>query len=126
VPDVNTDSFVKGLFEHDTTIRYVAVVDDDYKILVSKQREGVRSFTSDEMERNFFSIFPRIVVDTVEKLAPFLGPMNGMTVHYEKALLVFYHYQSLTVVISFQPEVGTPFYSRITAAFKSLAEKYLT
>jgi hypothetical protein len=126
VPDLNPEVFAKELFELDSTIRYVAVVDNEYKILISKQREGVRSPTSDEMERNFFSIFPRIVVDTVEKLAPFLSSMNGMTVHYEKALLVFYHYKDLTVVISFQPEVGTPFYNRITAAFKRLAEKYLT
>jgi hypothetical protein len=126
VSDLNTEAFSKELFELDTTIRYIAVVDDEYRILVSDQREGVRSLTPDEMERNFFSIFPRIVVDTVEKLAPFLGPMNGMTVHYEKALLVFYHFKDLTVAISFQPEVGTPFYNRLTAVFKKLAEKYLT
>jgi len=123
---MNTEEFAKELFELDTTIRYVAIVDDEYQILISKQREGIQSPTTDETERNFFSIFPRIVVDTVEKLAPFLGPMNGMTVHYEKALLVFYHFKALTVVISFQPEVGTPFYNRITAAFKRLAEKHLT
>jgi hypothetical protein len=43
VPDLNTEAFAKELFELDTTIRYVAVVDDEYKVLVSKQREGVRS-----------------------------------------------------------------------------------
>ena len=126
VPGLNTEAFAKELFEVDSTIRYVAVVDDEYKILVSKQREGVRSLTSDDMDRNFYSLFPRIVVDTVEKLAPFLGPMHGMTVHYDKALLVFYQFKGLTVAISFQPEVGTPFYNRITAAFKRLAEKHLT
>jgi hypothetical protein len=73
VPDLNTESFAQELLALDTTIRYVAVVDDEYKILISKQREGVPSFTPDEIERNFFSVFPRIVVDTVEKLTPSLG-----------------------------------------------------
>lgn len=73
MPDLNTESFAQELLALDTTIRYVAVVDDEYKILISKQREGVPSFTPDEIERNFFSVFPRIVVDTVEKLTPSLG-----------------------------------------------------
>ena len=126
VTGLDTEAFAKELFEVDSTIRYVAVVDDEYKVLVSKQREGLRSFMPDQSERNFFSIFPRIVVDTVEKLVPFLGPMTGMTAHYERALLVFYHFKGLTVAISFQPSEDTPFYNRITAAFKRLAEKHLT
>jgi hypothetical protein len=122
---VDTETFVRELFKVDSSVRWVAIVDGEYKILTAKQREGVPSATSEDIERNFFSIFPRIVVDTVEKMSPFLGRMQGMTVHYEKVLLLFYHFGDLTVAISFRPGQETPFFNRVTDAFTKLAEKYL-
>jgi hypothetical protein len=114
------------MFNVDPTIRYIAIVDSEYRILASKQREGVPSLTSDEITRNFTSIVPQIIVEAVEKLSPFLGEVGGITAHYKKALVVFYTINNLIVVISFQPEVATPFFNRITDAFRKIGSQYLT
>jgi hypothetical protein len=37
-------------------------------VLASKQRKGVDFYTSEEVERNFVSIIPPIIVDAVEEL----------------------------------------------------------
>lgn len=123
---MNAEAFVQEMLRVDSSIRYIAVVDTGYRVLVSKQREGVPSYTSDETARNFVSIVPQIIIEAVEKLSPFLGQVGGITAHYKKALVMFYRIGNLIVVISFQPEVPTPFYNRITEAFSKLSAKYLT
>jgi hypothetical protein len=122
---MDAEKFAQEMLEADSAIRYVAVV-RNYRILASKQREGVPSLTSDEMQRNFVSIIPQIITESVNKLSPFLGDVEGATAHYAKALLVFYQFEDMIVSISFQPEVATPFYNRITEAFKKNGVKYLT
>ena len=123
---MDTEAFVRGMFEVDSTIRYVAVVNSTYRILASEHRKGVASLTSEETDRNFVSIVPQIIVEAVEKLSHFLGPVAGITAHYEKALIIFYRFHDLIVIISFQPEQETPFYNRITEAFKKLSTEHLT
>ena len=118
--------FAREMLKADSSIRYVAVVTDDYHILASEQREGIPTFTSDEMQRNFVSIVPQIIFESVNKLASFLGKVEGITVHYEKVLLVFYKFGNLIIMLSFQPEVATPFYNRITTAFEKHSAQYLT
>jgi len=75
---------------------------------------------------NFVSIVPQIIVESVDKLTAFLGKVRGITAHYEKALLVFYKFANMVVVISFKPEVATPFYNRITEAFEKHSSQYLS
>jgi hypothetical protein len=122
---MNAEAFVQEMFKVDPTIRYIAVVSTEYRILVSKQREGVPSLTSEEITRNFVSIVPQIIVEAVDKLSPFLGEVGGITAHYQKALVVFYRIKSLIVVVSFEPELRTPFYDRITETFRKLSAQYL-
>jgi hypothetical protein len=98
---MNAEAFVQEMFKVDSTVRYIGVVDSGYRVLVSQQREGVPSLTSDETTRNFVSIVPQIIVDSVEKLSPFVGQVGGITAHYEKVLMVFYRIGDLIVVISF-------------------------
>ena len=123
---MDTYGFIQEMFKAEPEIRYIAIVNTQYEVLASTQREGVPSFTSEETSRNFVSIVPQIIVDAVEKLAPFLGPVGGITAHYEKALVLFYRIGSLIVVISFEPQVETPFYDRLTQAFKKHAAQYLS
>jgi hypothetical protein len=123
---MNVLAFAREMLKTDPSIRYVAVVTDDYHILASEQREGVPTLTSEEMQRNFVSIVPQIIIESVNKLAGFLGKVEGITAHYEKALLVFYKYGNLIVMVSFQPEVATPFFNRITEAFEKHSAQYLT
>lgn len=123
---MDAEAFIHEMFKAESTIRYIAVVDTEYHILASKQREGVPSLTSEETERNFMSIIPQIIVDSVNKLTPFLGDVGGITAHYQNALLIFYRIENLIVIISFQPEQATPFYDKITEAFRKLSAKHLT
>lgn len=123
---MNPESFVQEMFKVDPLIRYIAIVDNEYHVLVSRQREGVPSFTTDETARNFVSIIPQIIIDSVHKLSQFLGEVSGVTAHYQKALVIFHPFDKLVVVISFQPGVETPFYDRITEAVKKLSAQHLS
>jgi hypothetical protein len=122
---VDPEAFVREMFKVDSAIRYIAVVTTEYRVLSSVQR-GVPSFTSEETTRNFVSIVPQIIIEAIEKLSPFVGEVGGITAHYQKALVLFYRTDDLIVVISFQPEVDTPFFSKITDAFNKLSTTYLT
>jgi hypothetical protein len=123
---MDAEGFVQEMFKAEPEIRYVAIVNDQYEILASTQREGVPSLTPEETSRNFVSIVPQIIVDAVEKLAPYLGPVGGITAHYEKALVIFYRVENLIVILSFEPEVETPFYDRLTMEFKKYSAHYLS
>ncbi len=122
---MNVDAFVQETFKLDRSVRYVAVVDSDYHVLASSQREGVPSYVPDEMQRNFVSIVPEIILESVEKMSGLLGEVSGVTAHYEKTLVIFYRFSNLIVVISFQAGVETPFYNRITEGFGKLSAEYL-
>ena len=123
---MNPETFVQEMFKVDRSIRYIAIVDNEYHVLVSTQREGVPSFTTDETARNFVSIIPQIIIDSVDKLSRFLGEISGVTAHYQKALVVFYPLDNLIVIISFHAGVETPFYDRIAEAVKKLSAQHLT
>lgn len=123
---MDVKAFAREMLKTDPTIRYVAVVTNDYHILASSQREGVPMLSSEETQNNFVSIVPQIILESVDKLAAFLGKVEGVTAHYEKVLLVFYRYENMIVIISFQPAVATPFYNQITEAFKKHSAQYLT
>jgi hypothetical protein len=77
------------------------------------------------VQGNFVSIIPKIIIESVDKLAPFLGKVGGVTAHYDKALLVLYRFESLIVIVTFESEVATPFYNRITDEFKKHSAQYL-
>jgi len=119
-------AFAREMLKSDPTIRFVAVVTNEYNVLAAEQREGIPRLTSEQMERNFVSIVPQIIVESVDKLTAFLGKVRGITAHYEKALLVFYKFANMVVVISFKPEVATPFYNHITEAFEKHSSQYLS
>ena len=123
---MNVDAFVEEMLRINIAIRYVAVVDNEYNLLVSSQRPGTPSFTTEESDRNFMSIIPPIIVEAVDKLRPFLGAMEAFRVRYKKALLMFHRAGNLIVVLSFGPQVTTPFLSEVTKQFEKLKEEYLT
>jgi hypothetical protein len=122
---MNPEAFVQEMFKVDQSIRYIGIVDNEYHVLVSTQREGVPSFTTEEAARNFLSIVPQIIIESVHKLSQVLGEVSGLTAHYQKALIILYPYDNLIVLISFQAGVETPFYDKITEAFKKLGAEHL-
>ena len=123
---VNAEAFAQAMFAAESDIRYVAIVDSRYNLLLSKQREGKPSLTSEETTRNFMSIIPPIIFESVEKLSPFLGKVDGITAHYEKVLVMFYRVRDLLVVMSFEHDQPTPFYDRVTKSFSKFCSQYLT
>jgi hypothetical protein len=122
---MDAEAFVQAMFKAEPDIRYIAIVNSSYEILISNQREGKPSLTSEETTRNFISIIPQIIVEAVEKLSPFLGKVDGITAHYEKVLVIFYRVGDLIVVMSFERDQPTPFYNRVTKAFLNFSSRYL-
>jgi hypothetical protein len=118
--------FVHSMLDVNMSIRYVAVVDREYHLLASDQRENVPSFTPNETDRNFMTVVPPLIVDAVERLMPFLGEMEAISVRYEKALLTFHRSGNLVIVMSFGPGVLTPFLSQITREFEKRKSEFLT
>jgi len=119
--------FAEEALKRDSRIRYVAIVDRQFNVLVSQMREGIASLTSDDSDRKFVQLMPPILIDAVEKLwAPLLGTVESVTVRYEKVLLVFFSKANYVVVLSFNPDVSRPFMSALTDFIQSLASQYLT
>jgi hypothetical protein len=122
---LDAKKFAEEALKKDGRIRYVAIVDRQFNVLVSQMREGVASLTPAETDRNFVQLMPPIILDAVEKLAPLLGTVESVTVRYEKTLLVFFSKGNYAVVLSFNPDVSRPFMSALTDFIQSLASQYL-
>ena len=122
---MNVQKFAEEAFTRDSRIRYVGIIDDAFHILYSKNREDVQNITTEEQERNFVQLMPPIIVDAVEKLQSLLGKLDNVTVRYEKVLLVFFRVRNLTVVLSFNPDVSTPFISSLSASMRTISTLYL-
>ena len=118
--------FAEEAFKRDSRIRYVGVIDEGFHILYSKMREGIQSITTEEQERNFVQLMPPIIVDAVEKLQALFGKIDNVTVRYEKILLVFFRVSNLTVVLSFNPDVSTPFMSSLSESMRTISKLHLT
>ena len=101
----NFEAFILERFRAESAVRYIAIVDNEYRVLASKQREGSPSYMNEEQTRNFASIVPEIIVEAVEKLTPYLGKVGGITAHYEKALVIFYRFEEFIVFMSFETNV---------------------
>jgi hypothetical protein len=118
---LSVEKFAEEAFRRDSRIRYVGIIDDGFHILYSKNREGVKSIANEDQERNFVQLMPPIIVDAVEKLQPLLGRLDNVTVRYEKVLLVFFRFRNLTVVLSFNPDVSTPFISSLSDSMRTIS-----
>jgi len=68
---------------------------------------------------------PPIIMDAVEKLQPLLGKLDNVTVRYQKVLMVFFHIQNFTVVLSFNPDVSTPFISSLSQTMRTISSHLL-
>lgn len=122
---MDPEKYVEEAFKKDSRIRYVGIIDDQFHIVLSKMREGVQSITTEEQEHNFVQIMPPIIVDAVEKLQPVLGKLDNVTVRYEKVLMVFFRVQNFTVVLSFNPDVSTPFISSLSKTMQTISSHLL-
>jgi hypothetical protein len=122
---MNPEKFTEEAFKKDSRIRYVAIVDGEFHIILSKMREDVKSITTEEQDRNFFQLMPPIFVEAAERLQPVLGKLDNVTVRYEKLLLVFFRVQNITVIFSFNPDVSTPFVSSLSETMRTISSYLL-
>ena len=122
---MDVEKFAQEAFRRDSRIRYVGIVDAEYHVLLSKMREGVESVRTSEDYRNFVQLMPPIIVDAAEKLQPILGKLESVTIRYEKVLFAFFRVKKVVVVLSYNPEVTTPFISASSDLMRTLGATYL-
>jgi hypothetical protein len=101
--------FAEGIFDRESKVIYVGVVDSKYTVIASEIRKGVRTINTPEYIRNFVQITPVIIVDALEKLQLALGRISSVVIRYEKRVLLFSRYEDMIVVLGFEVNVPTRF-----------------
>lgn len=76
-------------------------------------RPGVPSITPDATDREFVSVVPANVLDSVKQLLPYCGPLKTVTVRYEKIVLAFYQTYRHVIVLSLEPSIETSYLDKI-------------
>lgn len=120
-PDSSPASFdywkktVDRIFEIDERIRYVGIVDMTYRVIASRMRPGISSLTPTELDWNFVSIVPPMMLDSAKRLENDCGPFQIMTIRYRKLMIAIYRGDRYTIMLSFDPSVETPFLRKLTA-----------
>ena len=88
-------------------------------------REGVESVFTSEDRHNYVQIMPLIIIDAAEKLQRVLGSLESVTIRYEKILFAFFRVKKVIVLLSYNPEVTTPFISASSDLIRMLGTMYL-
>ena len=88
-------------------------------------REGVESAVPSEDQHNLVQLMPLIIIDAAEKLQRVLGSLESVTVRYEKLLFAFFRVKKVIVVLSYNPDVTTPFISASSDLMQTLGTTYL-
>lgn len=88
-------------------------------------REGIESLFTPDDRHNYVQIMPLIIVDAAEKLQRILGNLESVTVRYEKLLFAFFRVKNVIVVLSYNPDVTTPFISASSDLIRMLGTMYL-
>jgi hypothetical protein len=123
---MDSETFIREMFNKDSALRYVGIIDSEFHIIASKQRMGASSLTTDQSDREFISAMPPVIWEAVEKVKPFLGQLDWFGMRYERVLILFYCIGDLIVTLSFAPEVVTPVMSRIRENIEKLSDRFLT
>ena len=103
----------------------MGIVDSDYHVLLSKMREGIESVLTSDDRHKFVQIMPLIIIDAAEKLQRILGNLESVTIRYEKVLFAFFRVKKAVVVLSYNPDVTTPFISASSDLIRMLGTTYL-
>ena len=104
----------------DERIRSLGIVDSKYRMIISKTREGISSLTPLDVDRNFMSIVPPIIVEGLRRLEEHCGLLQIMTVRYRKVLLAIYSDGLYVVVLSFEPSIETPFMNKLAEELRRI------
>jgi len=111
---------VQKILDADPRIRYVGIVDRSYRVIHSQMRQGIRSLTSPETERNFVSMVPPIMVEGADKLESECGSMQGLVIQYKRIVLTIHPVGEYIVVLSFDPSIEMPFLDKLSDLVRSI------
>jgi hypothetical protein len=108
---------VDTIFSVDEDIRYVGIVgpEGDREIKISRMRDGAKSLTPEEQDREFIREIPEIILGLCEKLEADLGKTRYSLLCFHRLTLMLFKMQEYVVVMSL--EAGTfarPIFDRIT------------
>lgn len=109
------------VFASDENITLLCVVDNQYKLLGLKIREGRSTYATEESIRDYVSIAAPIVVEAFAKREQFLGHVEGVLCKYEKRLLLFCPMGERIVVLGFEPKAETVLVDRAVAILKEVS-----
>jgi hypothetical protein len=90
------------LFALDPRIRYVALLDRNHKLVESRMRTSVASFTPESYDRKFMGSVPPLILDTLSQLETQCGPLSHISVQYEKLDLIFVPHNNQIIAISLE------------------------
>lgn len=122
---MDVERFAEEVFRTEPRVRFVGVLDNSLRVLVSRMREGVQSLTSDEDDRRWLVLVPNILIDCAEKLSPALGLVESVTIRYQNLFLVFFRLENLTIVLSFEPTIIRPFMTALSETMRKIGTLYL-
>ena len=108
------DRTVRRIFSIDERVRYVGIVDLGYHVIASKMRSGVSSMTPTELDWNFVSMVPQMMVNSAQQLEVNCGQFQIMTIRYRKVMIAIYRGTHHIVMLSFDPSVETPFLRKLS------------
>jgi hypothetical protein len=115
------NEFAEYVLATDPLIRYVGVVDNQYRLIFSKNRPGVVPFISDETDRRYMPIAPPLILEAVEKLVGFVGNVHGVVARYDKLVFAFFRYEGHTVIITAETRIETPLLTKVANALTKLS-----
>jgi hypothetical protein len=95
-------SLVDNLFALDPRIRYVGLLDRNHKLVESRMRSSVPSFTPETYDRKFMGSVPPMILDTLSQLENQCGPLSHISVQYEKVDLIFLPHNNQIIAISLE------------------------
>lgn len=91
------------LFALDPRVRYVALLDRNHKLVESRMRSSVASFTPETYDRKFMGSVPPLILDTLSQLELQCGPLSHISVQYQKVDLIFLPFNNQIIAMSLEP-----------------------
>jgi hypothetical protein len=107
---------VDTIFSIDENIRYVGIVGPgpDRETKISRMREGTKSPTPEEQDREFIQMIPEIILELCEKLEADLGEIRYSLLCFHRLTLMLFKTPEYVIVMGL--EAGTfagPVFERI-------------
>lgn len=97
------DRLADELFALDQRVRYVAVLDRNHKLVESRMRSSVHSFTGEEYDKKFMRSVPPLILDILAQLEAQVGSLSHISIQYERVDLVFFPFNTQILALSLEP-----------------------